>query len=80
MNVYNCRDRFRTMINVEGDSIGAAIVAHLSRKDLEDQDRRQEETVEAPLDVYSIEHPVTMTTDLSTGKINRGFVEDDTKL
>ena len=68
------------MINVEGDSIGAAIVAHLSRKDLEAQDRRQEETVEAPLNVYSIEHPVTMTTDLSTGNINRGFVEDNTKL
>ena len=29
------RDRFRTMINVEGDAIGAGIVAHLSRVELE---------------------------------------------
>ena len=27
-------DRIRTMINVEGDSIGVGIVAHLSRNDL----------------------------------------------
>ncbi|XP_013412720.1 excitatory amino acid transporter 1 [Lingula anatina] len=29
-------DRFRTMVNVMGDSIGAGIVAHLSRKELEE--------------------------------------------
>ena len=28
------RDRFRTMINVEGDCIGAAVVAHLCRNQL----------------------------------------------
>lgn len=28
-------DRFRTTINVLGDSIGAGIVAHLSRNDLQ---------------------------------------------
>lgn len=31
-------DRFRTMVNVEGDSFGAAIVAKLSKKDLEKSD------------------------------------------
>ena len=29
------RDRFRTAINVEGDSYGAGIIAHLSRNDLD---------------------------------------------
>lgn len=33
-----CRDRFRTMINVEGDAIGAGIVAHLSRNHLTQAD------------------------------------------
>ena len=31
------------MINVEGDSIGAGIVAHLSRKELSDEDAKQED-------------------------------------
>ena len=30
-----CRDRFRTMINVLGDSIGAGLVYELSKKELE---------------------------------------------
>ena len=30
--------RFRTAINVLGDSIGAGIVAHLSKDDLDDDD------------------------------------------
>ena len=32
--VFNCR--FRTAINVLGDSIGAGLVYHLSKKELED--------------------------------------------
>ena len=32
LNVY--RDRIRTTVNVWGDSLGAAIIEHLSRKDL----------------------------------------------
>ena len=61
-----CRDRFRTMINVEGDSIGAAIVAHLSMKDLEAQDERSREELPA-LEAYQTENPV------NSGNINQGF-------
>lgn len=31
------RDRFRTMINVMGDSLGAGIVNHLSKSELQRQ-------------------------------------------
>lgn len=31
-------DRFRTLINVLGDSFGAGIVCHLSQKDIEEFD------------------------------------------
>ncbi len=55
------------MINVEGDSIGAAIVAHLSRKDL---DEHYTELDVTPLSAYSTESP---TTDISTGQINQGY-------
>ena len=33
-------DRFRTVVNVYGDCIGVGIVAHLSRKQLEDSSSR----------------------------------------
>jgi len=36
-------DRFRTMVNVWGDSVGAGIVAHLSKAELEEMDRKAEE-------------------------------------
>ncbi|KAL5009655.1 hypothetical protein ScPMuIL_011960 [Solemya velum] len=39
-------DRVRTSVNVLGDSIGAGIVAHLSRHELEAQDREKIEDVE----------------------------------
>lgn len=32
---FPCRDRIRTVVNVMGDSIGAGVVMHLCRKDLE---------------------------------------------
>ena len=40
MNVrfLSSRDRIRTTVNVLGDSIGAGIVAHLSRRDLLEMD------------------------------------------
>ncbi len=34
-------DRFRTAINVFGDSIGCAIVQHLSRKELREADEKR---------------------------------------
>ncbi len=41
VNLYFCSDRFRTAINVFGDSIGCAIVQHLSRKELNAIDDKQ---------------------------------------
>jgi Na+/H+-dicarboxylate symporter len=35
-------DRFRTTVNVWGDSIGAAIIAKLSKKDLLEMDKDEE--------------------------------------
>lgn len=35
---FFCRDRFRTVVNVLGDAIGAGIVAHLSRDELREAD------------------------------------------
>ncbi len=43
------------MINVEGDSIGAGIVAHLSRKELASEDKRENETFENGHRVYENE-------------------------
>ena len=37
-----CRDRIRTSVNVLGDSFGAGIVYHLTKKELEAQDRERE--------------------------------------
>lgn len=34
LKYYFFRDRFRTVVNVLGDSFGAAIVAHYSQKEL----------------------------------------------
>lgn len=41
LNLFRFSDRFRTAINVFGDSIGCAIVQHLSRKELDALDRRE---------------------------------------
>lgn len=37
------RDRFRTVLNVLGDAIGAGIVAHLSRDELKEADQSKME-------------------------------------
>ena len=47
------RDRFRTAINVEGDSIGAGIVYHLGRKKLEEADAAEAAAREAALEAGS---------------------------
>merc|ERR1711936_114172 len=39
-------DRFRTTINVLGDAIGAGIVAHLSKEELEQSEKREEPSLE----------------------------------
>jgi len=39
--LFLCSDRLRTSVNVLGDSFGAAVVAHLSRAELEEIDRQQ---------------------------------------
>ena len=43
-----CRDRFRTVVNVLGDAIGAGIVEHLSRDELKaaDQENMEQGEVE----------------------------------
>lgn len=38
LSVFFHRDRFRTTVNVLGDSIGAGVVEHLSRDDLRKYD------------------------------------------
>ena len=40
------RDRFRTTINVVCDALGAYVVEHLSKKELEASANLQEETIE----------------------------------
>ena len=37
--VFFSRDRFRTVVNVLGDAIGAGIVGHLSRDELKNADQ-----------------------------------------
>ena len=51
------------MVNVEGDSIGAGIVAHLSKKEL------------AFLDDEDVEDH--MNGDVETAFVNTGFAKDD---
>ena len=40
-----CRDRFKTTVNVCGDCFGAAVVAHLSRKELQNKEMIDENAV-----------------------------------
>ena len=40
-----CRDRFRTTVNVCGDCLGAAVVAHLSKKELQNPEMIDGNTV-----------------------------------
>ena len=55
------RDRFRTATNVWGDSVGARVVEHLSKKELEKQDQKMrmaENDMHPVNDVYVIDHHV----------------------
>jgi len=36
-NLLFCSDRFRTIINIIGDALGASIISHFCKKDLEDK-------------------------------------------
>ncbi|XP_071799346.1 uncharacterized protein [Asterias amurensis] len=63
-------DRLRTMINVEGDSIGAGIVAHLSREDLASEDKRGKDTL-----VFENGHVIYENeVDDGTGTTNGAFI------
>ena len=61
-------DRFRTAINVLGDSLGAGIVYHMSKKELEKMDH------EAVEDVVSNGNEVALT-ELKNGQTNSGYEE-----
>lgn len=51
----NCnRDRFRTAINVFGDSIGCGIVQHLSKKELADKPNEQSKALEIVIAASSV--------------------------
>ncbi len=53
-------DRFRTAINVLGDSYGAGIVYHLSKKDLEQMD--QIDSIEKLRETYNQTNGVEVVT------------------
>lgn len=57
-------DRFRTMINVWGDSVVCGIVAHLSKTEIAENEKRMREKAQKELE--------------SSGKNNEGF-EMETK-
>lgn len=63
--IFSVRDRFRTMINVEGDSIGAGIVNKLSQDDLAKQDEEE-------LNLTKLE-------GVSDGKVNKAYQATEEK-
>ncbi|KAJ8306020.1 hypothetical protein KUTeg_016565 [Tegillarca granosa] len=69
-------DRFRTAINVLGDSYGAGIVAHLSKADLEKMDRDALGLEEVSLDVTTEDFKKDLN---KNGEVNKGF-DDVTKM
>lgn len=60
-------DRFRTTINVLGDALGAGIVYHLSKKELEKMDKEHQGTE----NVLRVEAP--STTKAGNGNVNETF-------
>ena len=60
MMMYFSRDRFRTMLNVWGDAVGAGIVNHMSRDDLLELDAQMAENGEAGCHTQS---PLTINID-----------------
>lgn len=69
------RDRFRTAINVLGDSFGAGIVEHLSRNDLEEFDRLNIEDGDST--EMSTIPPAYEKSDKDNEYDNKGFVNGD---
>ena len=75
------RDRFRTMINVEGDAFGAGIIEHLSKEELatmseamDDMDvREQINSVEGHLKKKARENGVVTG---QNGSINAGYIDE----
>ena len=78
------RDRFRTMINVEGDAFGAGIIEHLSKEELATMDslseamndmdvREQINSVEGHLKKKARENGVVTG---QNGSINTGYIDE----
>ena len=72
------RDRFRTMINVEGDAFGAGIIAHLSRKELDAMDVLEQEQANH-LESYNTKdkQPENGHVVGRHGSINSGYVKEN---
>lgn len=68
-------DRFRTAINVLGDSFGAGIVDHMSKSDLREVDRLNALEMEKAEEVSQIE--VNITKAEEAGITNRAFMNGD---
>lgn len=63
VQTYYSRDRFRTAINVLGDSYGAGIVEHMSRNDIFEDDQDDE--------------PMPLEDVPKNPKHNRGYTDDN---
>ncbi|XP_043917034.1 excitatory amino acid transporter 3 [Protopterus annectens] len=70
-------DRFRTMVNVLGDGVGAGVVESLSKKELQQMDLSAEENIVNP---FALECKLSDTEDQESKKsyINGGFAVDKT--
>ena len=68
--------RFRTTVNVLGDAIGAGIVYHLSKKELEEMDQHENETTmvnEKNLNGKTDGIELTNQSSVENGKTNPSF-------
>ena len=57
MFLFIFSDRFRTAVNVFGDSVGCAIVNHLSRKELSAPDGRQKSSGGVNINRLNLDSP-----------------------
>ena len=67
---FSFSDRLRTMINVQGDSLGAGIVAHLSKKELA-MGNEEDDPEPSTSDASSIDKSKL------NGELNAGFDDED---